>query len=59
MLEYALKAALVLLENNDHIDMENEAHKYCVSTVTIAVAGFGAKICINSWNEHYIYGTHF
>ena len=39
--------------------MENEAHKYCVSSVAMVVAKFGTDICIRSWNEHCIQGMNF
>jgi len=53
---YPLKACLVLLDNNNMVDMENEAHKYCVSMVSMCVAKYGTDICIRSWNEHQIPG---
>ena len=56
---YPLKGALVLLDNNNLVDMENEAHKFCVSSVSMIVAKYGTDLCIRSWNEHCIQGTLF
>ena len=47
------------MDNNTIIDMADDIQKYCVSYVTMCVAKYGAGICIESWNEHYIRGIVF
>ena len=46
---YPLKKALVLMDNNNIIDMADDIQKFCVSKVTMEVASYGAKVCIDSW----------
>uniref|UniRef100_A0A7M5V8Y1 Integrase core domain-containing protein n=1 Tax=Clytia hemisphaerica TaxID=252671 RepID=A0A7M5V8Y1_9CNID len=53
---YPLKTALVWLDNNNIFDINDEIQKYSVSRVSMAVAKYGAGICIRSWNEHHIRG---
>jgi len=53
---YPIKAALVLLDNSNRIDMENEVHKFCVSFVTVKVTEFGIGKVMLAWNEHVIPG---
>jgi len=53
---YPIKHALVEMDNSRTIDMENEIHKFCVSSVTCLVAGFGLEKVVKSWNEHPIPG---
>ena len=53
---YPLKTALVWLDNNNIFDINDEIQKYSVSQVSMAVAKYGASICIRSWNEHHIRG---
>ena len=56
---YPIKTALVELDNNRVIDMDNEAYKFCVSFVSCQVASFGLQTVIASWNEHPIAGKSF
>ena len=42
------------MDNNHIIDMEDDIQKFCVSKVTIEVGNYGAKVCIDSWNEHFV-----
>ena len=53
---YPIKIALVDLDNSQRIDMENEAHMFCVSYVSCLVSGFGVKRVVDSWNSHSIPG---
>ena len=57
---YPWKYALVEMNNNGTIDMQNEMRKFCVSHVTQLVASFGLDIVVRSWKKHpvlviYIY----
>ena len=53
---YPLKRALVQMENEGAIDMEDEVTKYCVSWVTRQVVEVGLRYAVNSWNCHPIPG---
>ena len=55
-MNYPIKAALVILDNNGIIDMENELHKFSVSCITMGVAKYGLSLVVNSWNSHCIPG---
>ena len=53
---YPIKVALVIIDNNGQIDMENESHKFSVSFIVMAIAKYGLNVVVNSWNEHSIPG---
>ena len=47
-INFPLKYALVEMDNNGTIDMQNEIHKFCASYVTQLVASFGLDIVVRS-----------
>ncbi len=53
---YPLKRALVLMEENHLIDLECTTTKFCVSFFTKQIAQFGIQQHIQSWNHHAIPG---
>ena len=54
---YPIKRALVEMENDGAIDMDNEVTKFCVSWVTRQVVEVGMGYAVNSWNSHPIPGN--
>lgn len=54
---FPIKRALVQMENEGIIDMEDEVTKYCVSWVTRQVAEVGLQYAVSSWNSHPIPGS--
>lgn len=56
---YPIEHALVEMENNDIIDMEDDVTKFCVSWVTRQVVEVGLGYAVNSWNSHPIPGNSF
>ena len=55
-LSYKLKRALVQMENDGVIDIEDEVTKFCVSWVARKVVQEGLRYVVNSWNSHPIPG---
>lgn len=53
---YPVKHALVQMENEGVIDMEDEVTKYCVSWITRQVVEVGLEYAVSSWNSHPIPG---
>lgn len=53
---YPIKNALRVMEEEDLIDMEHEATKYCVSAVSLKVATSGMQQVVDAWNYHTIPG---
>ena len=53
---YPLKRALVMMEENKLINMDCTTTKFCVLFFTKAVAQFGIQQHIDSWNHHTIPG---
>jgi len=49
---YPVKRALVAMENESLIDMDDETTKYCVSWVTRQVVEIGLNYAVGSWNSH-------
>lgn len=54
---YPIKRALVQMENDGVIDMEDEVTKFCVSWVAKKVVEVGLSYVVNSWNSHPIPGN--
>ena len=54
---YPVKRALVDMENNGMIDIEDDVTKFCVSWVARQVVEVGLGYAVNSWNSHHIPGT--
>lgn len=54
---YPIKSALVEMENNGIIDMEDDVTKSCISWVTRQVVEVGLGYAVNSWNSHPIPGN--
>ena len=40
------------------IDTNVDVHKFCVSTVSCLVAGFGLSNVVQTWNSHSVPGIH-
>ena len=55
-MNYLIKQALIEMDNAMQIDMDNDAFKFCVSTVGMKLAAYGLQLVISSWNEHPIAG---
>ena len=55
-INYPIEKALVTIDNNLLMDMENQIYKFCVSGVARKVAFHGLKMSIASWNHHPIPG---
>lgn len=53
---YPLKAALVHLVDQEHLDMEDTTVRYCVSNLTCQVASIGIQRFIYAWNSHTVSG---
>ena len=53
---YPIKQILVNMDNDGIIDMDNESHKFSVSSVGCVVASYGLHQVVLSWNEHPIAG---
>lgn len=53
---YPIKRALVQMENDGVIDMEDEVTKFCISWVAKKVVEVGLSYVVNSWNSHPIPG---
>ncbi|CAH3033724.1 unnamed protein product [Porites lobata] len=53
---YPIKRALVQMENDGVIDIEDEVTKFCVSWVAKKVVEVGVSYMVNSWNSHPIPG---
>ena len=54
---YPVKAALLHMFERGDINLEDSAHKFCVSWFSIKVVSVGIDLFINSWNNHPIPGT--
>ena len=54
---YPIKRALVNMENDGVIDLEDEVTKFCVSWVTRQVVEVGIQYTVDSWNSHPIPGN--
>ena len=55
-INYPVKAVLAAMEDEEVIDMRNEAHKFCVSWVTIRVIASPVATFVRAWNSHRIPG---
>ncbi|XP_075309265.1 uncharacterized protein LOC142370724 [Odontesthes bonariensis] len=53
---YPIKAAFVNLLDQEMIDMEDNATRYCVSNLTMEVCKIGIERLAKAWNEHRIPG---
>ena len=53
---YPVKKILNALVNEENIDMDDEATKFCVSWVTSRVCHVGSLQVIDAWNSHSIPG---
>ena len=42
------------MDNYHHIDMEDDVHKYCVSSVLKRVSTIGLKRMVDAWNCHIV-----
>ncbi|WAQ94000.1 hypothetical protein MAR_006471, partial [Mya arenaria] len=51
---YPVKTALVDMVNRDHLDMDDELIKYCLSNICVPLAEIGIERFVNSWNLHRI-----
>lgn len=58
-INYPIKAALIEMEENQDINLDNDHTKYCVSWFTVHVANVGTTMFVNAWNEHRISGNIF
>ena len=56
--KYPIKKVLVEMDNNMEIDTNVDVHKFCVSTVSSLVAGFGLNNVVQTWNSHSVPGIH-
>ena len=56
---YPVKHALVAMENEGILDMDDDVVKYCVSWVTRQVVEVGLRTTVGSWNAHPIPGAFF
>ena len=54
---YPIKTALIVFENNSVFAMENQTDKFCVSWVSCQVASYGLQVCIRCWNSHPVPGN--
>ena len=57
-MNYPIKRALVEMENNGIIDVEDDVTKFCVSWVTRQAVEVGLGYAVNSWNSHPIPGNY-
>lgn len=53
---YPVKRILNALVNDENIDIDDEATKFCVSWVTSRVCQVGSQQVIDAWNNHPIPG---
>ena len=53
---YPVKKILNALVNEENIDMDDEATKFCVSWFTSRVCHVGSRQVIDAWNSHSIPG---
>ena len=53
---YLVKRILNALVNDENIDIDDEATKFCVSWVTSRVCQVGSQQVIDAWNNHPIPG---
>jgi len=53
---YPIKTALIEMEVNHEINLENDHIKFCVSWFTVHVANVGTTTFVSAWNEHRISG---
>ena len=56
---YPLKTALVWMQNNAFIDMDDPVTKYCVSVMTGILCKVGIGLHMRSWNHHRIPGEFY
>lgn len=55
-LNYPIKQALVQMENEDLVDMDNPLVKYCISNLTCHISQIGMVRFVSAWNAHNIPG---
>ena len=51
-MNYPIKNSLINIIEDEQLDLNSPANKYCVSWCTLRVANVGLKILVESWNNH-------
>ena len=55
---YPLKTALVWMQQNNIIDLDDPVTKFCVSLMTGILSQIGIQLHVRSWNNHRIPGKY-
>ena len=56
-INYPLKEVLNQLVHDGQLCMEDPAHQYCCSWLSLRVANVGTRLFVTSWNSHPIPGN--
>ncbi|XP_013421241.1 uncharacterized protein LOC106181414 [Lingula anatina] len=53
---YPFKNAMIELVETEKISLDNNVHRYCMSTLLVSLCSIGVQRVVDAWNEHRIPG---